>query len=184
MLEPGDIFAVKGKGILGWLASKLMAPATDRFHFGLIWQKVDGDYIILESIAKGIAVGRLSMYEGKDVEFYRVACPEDLRAQAPIELTKWGRAKYDYLLVVKLVIQGLWLVLKHLIIEGKFRRIRAEELSWTQNDSLVCTEGADIGFDAVGVNVIPIEVCPTPSEFKQAELDERIHKIAYVKVKR
>jgi len=174
MLEPGDIFAVKGKGIIGWLASRLMTPETDRFHFGLIWQKVEDDYIILESIAKGIAVGRLSMYEGKDVKYYRVDCPPELAAQAPVELTKWGRSHYDYLLIVKLVIQGLWLVFKHLVTEGKIRRIRAEELSWSQNDSPVCTEGVDIGFDAVGVNVIPIEVCPAPSAFMQAELDGRM----------
>jgi len=61
MLQPGDIFAVKGKGIIGKLSSKLMAPPTDRFHFGLVWEKADKDHIILESIAKGIAVGRLSM---------------------------------------------------------------------------------------------------------------------------
>ncbi|GAI60346.1 unnamed protein product [marine sediment metagenome] len=35
----------------------------------------------------------------------------------------------------------------------------------------------DIAYDAVGVNIIPIHVCPTPSAFKQAEFDGKIEEI-------
>lgn len=173
MLQAGDIFAVKGEGFLGRLSSRLMAPPTDRFHFGLVWLKADDDYLILESIGKGIAVGRLSFYEGKDVRFYRVDCPEELRTQAPVELTRWGRSKYDYSLILKIATQGLWLVIKHLVTGGKLRRIRAEELSWCHNNSFVCTEACDIGYLAVGVSITQ-GICPTPSAFRQAELEGRI----------
>lgn len=170
-LQPGDIFATKGKGVLGWLNSKLTAPETDRFHYGLVWLKRGDDYIILESIGKGIAVGRLSFYEGDDIKFYRANCPKNLRAAAPVELTEWGRSRYDYLLVAKLVVQGLWLLLWHR------RRIRAEELTWSQDNVLICTEAVDVAYDAVGVNIIPLGTCPIPSAFKQAELDGRIIEI-------
>lgn len=205
MLESGDIFAVKGEGFLGKLSSKLMEPKTDRFHFGLIWLKTDwfrglaelekifspgeiekikslavdydNDYVILESISKGPAVGRLSFYEGKDIKFYRVDCPKELRFSAPIELTKWGRSKYDYLLILRIGVQGLWLIFKHLITAGKLQRIRAEELTWSRNSSFICTEAVDISYDSVGVNIIPPNVCPTPSAFKQAELEGRMREI-------
>lgn len=179
-LQPGDIFATKGEGIIGWLSRRLMAPETDRSHYGLVWLKRDNDHLILESISKGIAVGRLSFYEGEDIKFYRVNCPKNLRAAAPVELTKWGRSRYDYLLVAKLVVQGLWLVLKHLITEGKIRKIRAEELSpiYTWDSRLICTEAAWCGYNAVGVNIIPYGVPPMPSSFREAELQGRIYKIA------
>lgn len=176
-LESGDIFATKGEGFLGRLSSGLMDPPTDRFHFGLIWLKVDDDYLILESIGKGIAVGRLSFYEGKDVKFYRVDCPAELRSQAPVELTRWGRSKYDYLLILKIAIQGLWLVFKHLVTKGKLRRIRPEELSWCHNNSFVCTEAVDIAYDGVGVNIVPVDTPPVPAAFRQAELEGRMAEI-------
>jgi hypothetical protein len=167
-LQPGDIFATKGEGITGWLNSNLIEPETDRFHYGLIWLKCGDDRLILESIGKGIAVGRLSFYDGEDIKFYRVNCPRGLRIAAPVELTKWGRSLYDYLLVAKLVIQGLWLLLWHR------RRIRAEELTWSQDNALTCTEAVDVAYDAVGVNIIPLGTCPIPSAFKQAEVDGKL----------
>ncbi|TET42886.1 MAG: hypothetical protein E3J66_02805, partial [Dehalococcoidia bacterium] len=108
-LQTGDIFALKGHGLLGWLSRNLMEPVIGRYHFGIILQKWQDDYLILESISKGLSIGRLSFYEGADIKFYRVDCDEDLREAAPYELTRWGRSLYDYLLVAKLVVQGLWL---------------------------------------------------------------------------
>lgn len=174
MLQSGDIFATKGHGLLGWLSRSLMEPETGRYHFGIILQKWQDDYLILESISKGLSVGRLSFYKGADIKFYRVNCPRDLKVAAPFELTRWGRSLYDYLLVAKLVVQGLWLLLWHR------RRIRPEELTWSQDNALLCSEAVDIAYDAVGVNIIPIHVCPTPSAFRQAELDGRIEKLKEV----
>ncbi|MBA7574745.1 hypothetical protein ES708_16560 [subsurface metagenome] len=173
-LQPGDIFATRGSGLLGWLSRRLMEPENDRYHYGIILQKWQEDYLILESISKGLSIGRLSFYEGADIKFYRVDCPQGLRKAAPFELTRWGRSRYDYLLVAKLVAQGLWLLL------WLRRRIRPEELTWSQDNVLLCSEGVDIAYDAVGVNIIPLHVCPTPSAFKQAEFDGRIKELKEV----
>ena len=169
-LQSGDIFAVKGDGLLGKLASTLMEPKTERFHFGLVWRKVGDDYLILESIGKGIAVGRLSFYAGQDVKLYRVNCPASLRRLAPGELTKYGRSKYDYLLLFKIVIQGFWTIFKNFCKGEGIHPIRAEDLTWSHNSALVCTEAVDIAYLSVGVSLTG-GVCPTPSAFKQAELD-------------
>ena len=59
-LQTGDIGAVKGGGILGFLHCKLFAPETDRYHYFIIWRRLRNDWIILESLTdKGLAIGLL-----------------------------------------------------------------------------------------------------------------------------
>ena len=174
-LESGDLFATKNLGLLGKLASALMRPKTDRFHFGLIWRKTDSGYLILESIGKGIAVGRLSFYGDADIKFYRVNCPQEIRRKAPMALTKYGRAKYDYLLILKIVIQGFWGAIKN-FVWGRGFYVTAKDLTWSHNNSFVCTEAVDIAYLSVGISLTG-DICPTPSAFRQAELDGVIEEI-------
>lgn len=175
---PGDIFATKGKGALSFLSRKFTAPETDYFHFGLIWIRDGDDWITIESTGrKGIHVSRLSFHKNKDIKFYRVNCSSKLRKRAPIEVTKYGRSHYDYFLIFKIITQSFWLFIKQLFTEGRFRRIRAEEFTWAQDDKFVCTEVPVLGFSCVGVNFIPIKVCPLPCAYKQAELDGKITEI-------
>ncbi|GAH84387.1 unnamed protein product, partial [marine sediment metagenome] len=74
-----DIGATRGKGPLLWFSKNLIEPKTDRVHFFLIGEYLpwDDDYVILEAIGKGIAVGRLSFYKPEDVEIYRVNIGRD-----------------------------------------------------------------------------------------------------------
>jgi hypothetical protein len=176
-LEPGDIFATRNEGILGKLAAKLMAPHTDRFHFGLIWERIpeEDDYTILESIGKGIAVGRLSFYEGADIKFYRP--DRNNRHLAPLALTKYGRGEYDYLLIFKIMLQGFWLIFKHIFTEGQIRAIYPWELSWCRDNAFVCTEAVDAAYDLVCDSIIPDELAPVPAAYKWAELNEEITEI-------
>jgi len=181
IVKTGDLFAVKASGLLGNLSSILMYPPTDRFHYGIIQRKVkdiDGieDYEILESIEKGIAVGRLSFYAGQDVKFYRVNCPAYLREKAPIGLTKYGRSKYDYLLILKITVQGVWTIFRNWLAGEGIHPICADDLTWSHDNALVCTEAVDIAYLSVGVSLTG-GVCPTPSAFKQAELDGLIEEI-------
>ncbi len=176
-LEPGDIFATRGKGITGWAIRKLLAPSTDRFHFGIIWKQKGNDYIILESVSKGIAVGLLSWYDPKDIELYRVDCFKYLRTAAPDHLIIWGRSRYDHLLILKIALGGLLAFMKVLIKERKLRRLKAEDFSYGQNSELICTEAVDIAYDSVGVNLIPGGVIPLPNAFRQAELDGKMKRI-------
>lgn len=182
MLQAGDIFATKGSGLIGKLARKLMQPETDRFHYGLILQYIEDedDYIILESIGKGIAVGRLSFYQGSDIKFYRVVdCPEIIRAYAPIALTQYGRAEYDYALLFKIIIQGFWLIIKHLFTEGKIRPIYPWELSWCRDNYFVCTEAVDAAYDMVNESIIPDAMTPVPSAYEWARLSNIIKEIKF-----
>ena len=176
-LEPGDIFATKGKGITGWASRNLLSPQTDRFHFGILWKYFGDDFLILESISKGLAVGKLSWYQGADVEFYRVNCPEELRFAAPDSLIDWGRAKYDYWLIGKILFGAVAALARILWKEHRLRRVRAEELPYGVNSALICTEAVDVAYDSVGVNIIPAGVIPIPSAFRAAELEGRLIKL-------
>ncbi len=178
-LQQGDIFANKGSGIAGWAIRNLITPRTNRFHFGIIWGKwLHDDYIILESISKkGMSVGLLSWQKDYDPEFYRVDCPKDLRTLAPGELINWGRAKYDHLLIAKLLLGSIRAFFKILVTERKIRRLRAEDFHYGTDSSLICTEAVDIAYDSVGVNIIPIGIIPIPNSFKQAEIEGRMSKI-------
>ncbi len=171
-LQQGDIFANKGKGILGWAVRNLISPSTDRFHYGILWRKLpDGDFIILESIMKGVAIGKLSWYKDVDTEFYRVDCPESLRMQAPLRLIDWGRSLYDYLLIPKIVIGGILMFLAILLVERKIRRLKPKNFPYAKNNSLICTEAVDVAYSTVGVNIVPMGTLPLPNSFKQAEID-------------
>jgi hypothetical protein len=180
VLQSGDLFAVVNKGLIGRFARRFMAPFTDRFHYGLIWDKTpDGDYLILESISKGIAVGRLSFYKGEDIKFYRVNCPGWKRRLVPLAVTRYGRSQYDYILVFKIMIQGFWLLLKQLFLEGRFRRIFPWELSWCRDNRFICTEVPDAGYDLVGEPILPDAMAPVPAAYRWAELEGKIVEVKY-----
>ncbi len=178
-LQRGDIFASRGKGITGWAVRNLISPSTDRFHFGIIWRQMGEDYIVLESVSKGIAVGLLSWYDPADLELYRVDCPKYLRVQAPDCLVQYGRSRYDYMLILKIAFGGLLAFFKVLIKEKRARRMQAEDFPYGQNSELICTEAVDIAYDAVGVNIIPEGVVPIPNAFRQAEVDGKINRIKF-----
>ncbi len=173
-LEPGDIGATKSNNLLAWLQVALLKPETDRFHHFLIWKPFGDEYLILESISKGLAVGKLGWYQGKDIKFYRVNCPEELRFATPDSLIDWGRSRYDYWLILKIFFGAVVAWARILWKEHKVRKLRAEDLPYGVNSALICTEAVDVAYDAVGVNLIPPGVVPIPSAFKAAELEGRL----------
>ena len=182
-LFPADIGATRGKGPLLWFSQSLIEPKTDRVHFFLISNYLpwDDDYIILESIGKGIAVGRLSFYKPEDVEIYRVNIGTDprmgelrkqLRRRAAAELTKVGRARYDFILILEIALGALTLLLR-----GKLPPWRAKDFPYGRDRKFICTEAANFGWRAVGHPIIKPGVVPLPAGYKQALIEHRIRKI-------
>jgi len=174
---PGDIGAVKGKGLFSRLLTSLFAPEADRHHYFILWRWLGDDWIILESLGhKGLSVGLLSFYRGDDVIFYRVDCPDDLRFQAPLGLIEYGRSKYDRLLILKIIAGALAALARMIFVEGRLRKLRAEDLPYATNSALVCTEAVDVAYLSVGVSLVG-DVVPLPSALRQAELDGVIYLI-------
>lgn len=191
-LEPGDIVATKPRTGIEKIATRLqnlmMTPPSDRYHFFILWQRVEEpdkeDWVILESIPRGsflgggLSTGTLALYEGWDLAFYRVDCPADLRHQAPWELVKnYARAQYDWLLVPKLLLGAISTFVKKVWREHRIRKLRVDELPGDENNDLICTESVAVAFATAGVNVIPPGTIATPSSFRQAEIEGRIRRI-------
>ncbi|GAH41697.1 unnamed protein product [marine sediment metagenome] len=145
ILYPADIGATRGSGPLRWISQHLIEPKTDRIHFFIIGDYLpwDKDHVILESIGKGIAVGRLSFYKPEDVEIYRVVLSEtpeqrlgnrkveeihEVRRRAAAELTRFGRARYDYILIAQIALGALTLLLR-----GKLPPWRPEQFPYGKN---------------------------------------------------
>jgi len=182
-LYPADIGGVKGSGPLLWFSQNLIEPKTDRIHHFLIGDYIpwDDDYVILESIGKGIAVGRLSFYDPDDIEIYRVVLSRDsrlrtfnmlLRRQVAAELTKVGRARYDYILISQIAVGAL-----QLLATGHPPPWRPEQFPYGVNQAYVCTEAANYGWRARGHPIIKPGVVPLPAGFKLALIEGRIRKI-------
>lgn len=181
-LYPGDIAASKGKGLLLWLSQHLLKPKTDRVHFFVIGDFIpwDNDYVILESIGKGIAVGRLSFYRPEDLEIYRVNIEnwKELGRKAAAGLTRHGRARYDYLLFIEIVLGAIPLLLK-----GKLPPWKPEQLPYGRDAKFICTEAANEGWREAGRPIVPKGVVPTPSAFAQALQESKIQKIFPMPIK-
>ena len=182
-LYPADIGGTRGKGPLLWFSQNLIEPKTDRVHFFLIGDYLpwDDDYVILESIGKGIAVGRLSFYKPEEVEIYRVNLGGDprmsklaseLRRRAAAELTRVGRARYDYILIIQIAFGAL-----QLLVTGKLPPWRPDQFPYGRNKEYICTEAANFGWRAVGHPIIPPGVVALPAGFKQALIENKIRKV-------
>ncbi len=176
-LQPGDIFALRGKGLAGWAARNLIFPGTDRFHFGIVWRKHGNDYIILESIfPKGVSVGLLSQYNTNELEFYRVNCSEELRRRAPLGLIRHGRSLYDVFLILKLV-TGFVVAQLRLWGMGKFRKVQPEDIPYVRDSSFVCTEAVQAAYLSVGVSIVPKGIVPMPNSYMKAVMRKKMSKI-------
>lgn len=179
-LYPGDIFGIKGKGLLRWLCERCLDPGTDRVHFGVVGDYLpwDDDYVILESIGKGIAVGRLSFYAPEDIEIYRVVLNVDpdeemlIRAQAAAELSRVGRARYDYILYAQLAFGALILLATRHLPPWK-----SEQFPYGRNKRYVCTEAAVEAWRGVGISIVPPRTVPTPASIKEALLNGKMRRV-------
>ncbi len=173
--EVGDIFTTRATGIAKWALGTLIDPPTDNLHYGFLWLRRPWDWITLESRQpKGMYPGKLSWNDPANLRFYRVDCDLFIRHQAPYEALDLVTGMYDFLLVAKFVLEGGWLLAKHLFTEGKIRRLRPSEFHYTQNTFPVCTEAVVKGYDGAGFHVIPPGMAPLPNAFREAELAGRI----------
>jgi len=174
MYLPGDIGIMKATAfpskIGSWALRKFFVPYTDNFHHFIIREPIpdENDYEIMESIGSGVRHGRLSWYENYKV--YRVAMPEAVEKgeMACRKYSRYGRARYDYVLFVKILIGLLLRELSILVVEGHFRKVKCSELVYVENESFVCTEVVDKITELMGAPVVPEGVASLPPAVQEA----------------
>ena len=186
-IPPGACVATKKKGINGWLLETFFTPRTDRVHHVLVRGYVPeiDDYEFIESIhiglfGKGIRHGYLfAEYEGVDVEIYTVSSVNPATAKrAPLELMRFGKSPYDFFLIISVLIQAPWVIIRNLIKERRFRKLRAGDFRYKPNTSFLCTEVYWHAYHLVGVDIVPTGVLPFPSAYKEV-LDKGVIKLYY-----
>ena len=176
-IPSGACVATKKKGATGWFLEKLFTPSTDRVHHVLIRSYVPevDDYEFIESIhivlfGKGIRHGYLfEEYEGLDVEVYTVAAIDQATAKrAPLELIRFGKSPYDFFLILSIMAQIPCIIVRNLIKERRFRKLRAKDFRYKADTSFLCTEVYWHAYHLVGVDIVPTGVLPFPSAYREA----------------
>jgi len=163
-----------------WKTSSVRAPTVCTGYV----PEVD-DYEFIESIhvglfGKGIRHGYLFVeYEGIDVEIYTVNAIDPAKAKrAPLELLRFGKSPYDFFLAISVLGQMPWVLIRNLIKERRFRKLRAQDFRYKPDTSFLCTEVYWHAYHLVGVDIVPAGVLPFPSAYKEA-LDKGVIRLYY-----
>jgi len=174
----GDIVGVEGHGTFQSLSYAAIEPQTRLYHFLLIGPYIasEDDYMVLESIGKGVAIGRLSWYSAETYEVFRVnhRGAARLGAEAFEKASKFGRMNYDYLLFLKFFADAAGHSWSHLIREGRIPRMTPADFHLVENASFICTEFVVATWDLVNVHVIDPGDAAIPAAFILASRSGRI----------
>ncbi len=171
--QPGDIVGVVGKGIIPWLSKNAIVPQTDLFHFLLIGDRVGTkDYEVLESIGKGVAVGRLSWYKDRRYIVFRVnhEDSECMGTAAFVAASVFGRRKYDWKLYARIFAWALGYWLKEI---ATFHipplPVYPNMIPYKTDQDFVCIELVFEAWKQVGFRIREHGHAPVPAEIILAQ---------------
>jgi len=190
--EPGDVVGVANYSFLGKLARFLFTPRTALYHFLLIDAYLAGedDYSIIESVAKGPTMGRLSWYRGRDYQVFRVNDEHakfwfvfnnhklrlnasrsfDQLGQIVVEkASRFGRHGYDFTLYLKLLVGVLQFQAGRLVHGKAPRRMGPADIPYARDQAFICTELVFEAWRAVGIQLRAPGHAPLPCEYVLAE---------------
>lgn len=167
--QPGDIVGVRGgKGPLTWLSYHAIVPHTPLFHFLLIRDRRGSeDYEVLESIGKGVAVGRLSWYQKQEYVVFRPNHENaDVMGRLAADLaSKFGRRKYDWKLYLKIFAWALGYWTKE-VFTGHIppRPVTPAQIPYRTDHDLICVELVFEAWKNVGFKIRAYGHAPVPAE--------------------
>lgn len=177
LYHEGYIVGVEG-GAMSYASQAIFTPPTRLYHFLVIGQYIpeDDDYVILEAIASGVRVGRLSWYKDDLYVVFRVNDPdaEELGRRACYLASQFGRWGYDYMMYLHLGYHVPRVILLNLIKERRFRRIKPSEIPYYENHAVICTEFANALWRQVGRPPIAGGVNPFPAGYIEAYLARKL----------
>ena len=108
--QPGDIVGLTPSGwsILEARASQaVFTPHTPLLHWFFIGQYIpkERDYVIYESIpSHGVAIGRLSFYDGQKYKVFRInGLDPEVYSDIILEVSRFGRESYGYMSILRML---------------------------------------------------------------------------------
>jgi hypothetical protein len=163
ILQKGDIVGVAGRGLPGWMNRNFVRPRTDMFHFLLIGDYIptEDDYTTLESVKKGVTIGRLSWYKGRAYTVFRLnwTAAEHFGRQAFNRASQFGRHRYDWFMAAGLVFT--W-------VRHGFRPLHVADIPYERDDRFLCTELVFEAYRLAGIRLREQGHAPLPAEIKLA----------------
>ncbi|MFA5429822.1 MAG: hypothetical protein WC329_01530 [Candidatus Omnitrophota bacterium] len=166
---PGDGVGVQGSGLLPRLSENAVVPHTDLFHFLVIGDYIEeeDDYVILESLAKGTAVGRLSWYAESNYTVFRMNDPDYmvLGKRAAELASEFGRRHYDYMFYARLFAWAAGYWTKELAT-GHFppRPVTTDRIPYKSDRDFICIELYFAIWNLVGRRIRAHGCAPMPAE--------------------
>ena len=167
----GDIGVVIQHDFVANLQAKLLRPSTHKFHMFMLvnYSADEKDWMIIESTPRaGVSIGRLSWYEGQEIEIYRPTGVHWTAGQrAVFDATKDGRKNYNFLLYVKLA----YLVFNYC---GRHLKPAPYTIFPPENiGTVVCSMFVNDGWK----NLCPVfdqRYAPIPANFEQQLIDGKV----------
>lgn len=174
---PGDLVGVQG-GFLASLAKRIFTPPTKLYHFLAVRSHLveENDYEIIEMGMFNCDIGRLSWYNKRYYEVFRLTDPEaePLGKKAAKYASKFGRRSYDYGVFFRLPLDLLVCWCSQLVKERHIRRIKPNELRFTRNSRFVCTELARAIWLEVGIDPLNKKDVALPGAFIKSVAEGRL----------
>jgi len=182
-LNPGYICTVS-QGILGVLENALVTPRTTIDHMFMLYRydPVQDDWLVIESIAKGVSVGWLKWYTDiTTVDFYRpnTANSDDICLFAAVNSINYGRRRYDFVTVVKVTYITLAECAKQ-IMRGKRPWVSYTHYPPSNNRQVMCTELVNYSFKSAGFKVFDPNYLACPPNFAQWCMLGRLEKVGSI----
>ncbi len=164
-LEPGDIVLIHNRGF-SWL----------RLITGLYWNHVllvdepsNGDYGIIESIAKGIALGFLSFYKNCEILVLRYRDITTTQQQQLRHAARhFGRCHYDFWLPFRVIKKVGFIGTIRLVIK-LWNKQYPIPIPHDSESYLVCSELVQEVYSAVGLPLTSNNFTLTPDEIETCE---------------
>jgi hypothetical protein len=171
---PGDFVGLRPSGrsrIVAVAMSKVFTPATELEHWFLIGKYIpeENDYVIYESIpSHGVAVGRLSWYDGCIYQVYRVNRPDAAAIGVKIidEVSLFGRRDYGYLSILDMLAGIINIERNEWQKYKRLRRVTMYDMSgYMSRTGELCTQLVHDVPLRLGIDILPKGMAALPPAF-------------------
>jgi hypothetical protein len=174
----GDIVEVADKNLEAKANQFVFTPHTPYLHHFLIGNYIaeENDYVIYESIpSHGVAIGRLSFYDGKNYRVLRLNRWDSKIVGGAVinDVSLFGREGYDYIGMINLVGQVIRIESMYWRTYRKFKAVSSRDVIINGN-GLWCTELVVQAYLKAGVSILPPGCAALPSAFQESVDNETL----------